>query len=44
MHFNSNCRVCLEDTALNSIFSTEFAMLPCDMMMLCSKIRVRNYT
>ncbi|XP_067623463.1 zinc finger protein 32 [Eurosta solidaginis] len=34
------CRVCLEEGALTSIYSTEFAMMPCTMLMMCAKIRV----
>lgn len=34
------CRVCLEEGALTSIYSTEFAMMPMTMMMMCAKIRV----
>ncbi|XP_037927792.1 zinc finger protein 628 [Teleopsis dalmanni] len=34
------CRVCLEEGALTSIYSTEFAMTPSTMMMMCAKIRV----
>lgn len=34
------CRVCLEEGAVTSIFSTEFAMMPSTMLMLVSKVRV----
>ncbi|XP_030384325.1 zinc finger protein 205 [Scaptodrosophila lebanonensis] len=34
------CRVCLEEGAQTSIYSTEFAMMPSAMMMMCAKIRV----
>ncbi|KAH8377367.1 hypothetical protein KR093_005083 [Drosophila rubida] len=45
MDFNVHkiCRVCLEEGApnpLTSIYSTEFAMMPSQMLMMCSKIRV----
>lgn len=36
------CRVCLEEGALTSIYSTEFAMMPCTMLMMCAKIRVHT--
>lgn len=38
---NKICRVCLEESMLTSIFNTEFAMMPSDMMMLCAKVKVR---
>ncbi|CAD7080050.1 unnamed protein product [Hermetia illucens] len=34
------CRVCLEEGAVTSIFSTEFAMMPSTMLMLVSKVRI----
>ncbi|ALC39751.1 CG17328 [Drosophila busckii] len=45
MDFNVHkiCRICLEEGApspLTSIYSTEFAMMPSQMLMMCSKIRV----
>lgn len=49
MDFNVHkiCRVCLEEGApspLTSIYSTDFAMMPSQMLMMCSKIRVRHFS
>lgn len=40
ININKICRVCLEENALTSIFHTEFAMIPAEMLMLCAKVRV----
>lgn len=32
--------MCLEENAVTSIFHTEFAMIPAEMLMLCAKVRV----
>ncbi|XP_026479847.1 zinc finger protein 235-like [Ctenocephalides felis] len=34
------CRVCLEDGATMSLFSTDFAVMPSHMMWMCAKIKV----
>lgn len=36
------CRICLEEGGgiLTSIFNTEFAMMPSEMIMLCAKVKV----
>lgn len=36
------CRVCLEEGAITSIYSTEFAMTPSVMMMICAKVRINK--
>lgn len=41
ININKICRVCLEESVLTSIFNTEFAMMPAEMMMLCAKVKVR---
>lgn len=40
ININKICRVCLEEGVLTSIFNTEFAMMPAEMIMLCAKIKV----
>lgn len=40
ININKICRVCLEESVLTSIFNTEFAMMPAEMMMLCAKVKV----
>lgn len=40
ININKICRVCLEESVLTSIFNTDFAMVPSEMMMLCAKVRV----
>lgn len=40
ININKICRVCLEENAVTSIFHTEFAMIPAEMLMLCAKVRV----
>lgn len=42
ININKICRVCLEENALTSIFHTEFAMIPAEMLMLCAKVRVSS--
>lgn len=41
ININKICRICLEEGVLTSIFNTEFAMMPADMLMLCAKIKVQ---
>lgn len=40
ININKICRVCLEEGVLTSIFNTEFAMMPAEMIMLCARIKV----
>lgn len=40
ININKICRVCLEEGVLTSIFNTEFAMQPAEMIALCARIRV----
>ncbi|XP_055298839.1 zinc finger protein 567 [Sitodiplosis mosellana] len=40
ININKICRVCLEENVLTSIFNTEFAMIPAEMLMLCAKVKV----
>lgn len=40
ININKICRVCLEEGVLTSVFNTEFAMMPAEMMMLCAKVKV----
>lgn len=40
ININKICRVCLEEGVLTSIFNTEFAMMPSEMIVLCAKIKV----
>lgn len=42
ININKICRVCLEEGVLTSIFNTEFAMMPAEMIMLCAKIKVQK--
>lgn len=41
ININKICRVCLEENVLTSIFNTDFAMVPAEMLMLCAKVKVR---
>lgn len=43
ININKICRVCLEENVLTSIFNTEFAMIPAEMLMLCAKVKVFRY-
>lgn len=40
ININKICRVCLEESVLTSVFNSDFAMMPADMLMLCAKVRV----
>lgn len=40
ININKICRVCLEESVLTSVFNTDFAMMPADMLMLCAKVKV----
>lgn len=40
ININKICRICLEENALTSVFNTEFAMIPAEMLMLCAKVKV----
>lgn len=42
ININKICRVCLEENVLTSIFNTEFAMVPAEMLMLCAKVKVMD--
>lgn len=42
ININKICRVCLEENVLTSIFNTEFAMIPAEMLMLCAKVKVNK--
>lgn len=45
ININKICRVCLEEGLQHtSIFNTEFAMMPAEMIMLCAKIKVNLLT
>lgn len=43
ININKICRVCLEENVLTSIFNTEFAMIPAEMLMLCAKVKVSSF-
>lgn len=34
------CRICLEEGVLTSVFTCDFGIMPCQMLMLCAKIKV----
>lgn len=45
ININKICRICLEskfleENALTSLFNTDFAMIPAEMLMLCAKVKV----
>lgn len=42
-NINKMCRICLEEGVLTSVFTTEFQMMPADMIMLCAKVKVSIY-
>lgn len=40
---NKICRVCLEEGMLVSIYSTEYAISPLDMIVVCTNVKVYFY-
>lgn len=40
---NKICRVCLEEGLLISIYSTEYAISPFDMIVVCTNVKVYCY-